>query len=244
MFTVRERERVRRALLELARADTEVMGAAHVGSYVDGGGDRWSDIDINLAIRGGDLRPALERWTGWLYDGFSALHHWDLPAGAAIYRVFLLPGWLEVDLGFRPESDFGPKGPHWETVFGQTIAAPPFATPNLDEVLGHAWHHVRLARVCIERGRVWQAVHWINGARDQVIALAATRLGVPAQYAKGAHLLSAEVTEAWESTLVTSLEPKQLRLALGAVVDALAAEAAHHDEAQWLPAELTDLKSL
>jgi len=243
VFTVRERERVRRGLIELARADPEVMGAAYVGSYVDGGGDRWSDIDINLGIRGDDLRPALERWTGWLYDGYSARHHWDLPAGAAIYRVFLLPGWLEVDLGFRPEADFGPKGPHWETVFGQTVPPRSFVTSTLDEVLGRAWHHVRLAYVCIERGLAWQAVHWINGARDQVIALAATRLGVPLQFAKGAHLLPPEVTEALAFTLVTGLAPAELRLALDAVVDSLAAEAARHEGAQWLPAELAALKS-
>lgn len=239
MFTVRERERVRRALLELARADPEVMGAAHVGSYVDGGGDRWSDIDINLGIRGADLRPALERWTDWLYDGFSALHHWDLPAGAAIYRVFLLPGWLEVDLGFRPEADFGPKGPHWDTVFGEAIPATPLPVSSLDDVLGHAWHHVRLARVCIERGRAWQAVHWINGARDQVIALAATRLGLPAFYSKGAHLLPAEVTDSLSPTLVAGLDESELRRALDAVNSALAAEASRHG-ADWLADELKD----
>lgn len=239
MFTVRERERVRRGLLELARADPEVMGAAHVGSFVDGGGDRWSDIDINLGIRGGDLRPALGRWTGWLYDGFSALHHWDLPAGAAVYRVFLLPGWLEVDLGFRPEADFGPKGPHWETVFGPTVPAASPAPSNVDELLGHAWHHLRLARVCVERNRVWQAVHWINGTRDQVIALAAVRLGLPAGYAKGAHLLPPELTEPLASTLVTGLGEAELRHALAALSAVLAAEASRHG-ADWLSLELRD----
>lgn len=239
MFTVRERERVRRGLLELARADPEVIGAAHVGSFVDGGGDRWSDIDINLGIRGEDLRSALARWTGWLYDGYSARHHWDLPAGAAIYRVFLLPGWLEVDLGFRPEADFGPKGPHWETVFGPTAPAGTPTLSNLDDLLGHAWHHLRLARVCIERGKAWQALYWINGARDQVIALGAVRLGLPASYAKGAHLLPPKLTEPLASTLVTGLDPAQLRLALTALIDVLAAEAERHG-AHWLSLELRD----
>jgi hypothetical protein len=239
VFTVRERERVRRALLELARADPEVTGAAHVGSYVDGGGDRWSDIDINLGIRGGGLKPALARWTGWLYDGFSARHHWDLPAGAAVYRVFLLPGWLEVDLGFRPETDFGPKGPHWETVFGEAVPAAPTPVSDVDDLLGHAWHHLRLARVGIERGRAWQALHWINGTRDQVIALAASRLGLPALHAKGAHLLPPELTDPLKATLATGLDEPSLRQAWDHLAEALAAEASRHG-ADWLAAELRD----
>jgi hypothetical protein len=239
VFTVRERERVRRGLLELARADPEVTGAAHVGSFVDGGGDRWSDIDINLAIRGGDLTSALGRWTGWLYDGFSARHHWDLRAGAAVYRVFLLPGWLEVDLGFRPEADFGPNGPHWETVFGQAVPAVTPAAPDPDELIGYAWHHVRLARACIERGRAWQAVYWINGARDQVIALAAARLGLTASHAKDAHLLPASITDELSSTLVTGLDAPSLHHALSGVRQALAAEAGRHG-ADWLAVELRD----
>src|SRR5581483_3584020 len=133
MFTVEERDRVREALVELARNDPAVVGAAHVGSYAGDGGDRWSDIDLTLGVDG-DLRDAIERWTGWLYKDFAALHHWDLPAGQAIFRVFLLPGLLEVDLGFRPVGDFGARGPHWRMVFGEAGETRYPSLPDLDQV--------------------------------------------------------------------------------------------------------------
>src|SRR5690349_5448125 len=107
MFTIEERDRVRARLLELAEADPDVSGAAITGSYAAGGGDEWSDIDLSFGIDG-ELDPALERWTEVLQGEFAAIHDWDLPLGSTIYRVFLLPDWLQVDISFTPASDWGP----------------------------------------------------------------------------------------------------------------------------------------
>jgi len=103
MFTVRERDRVRARLLALAEADVAISGAAITGSHAADGGDEWSDIDLAIAVRG-PLHEALDRWTDWLYRDFDAVHRWDLPAGATVYRVFLLPGSLEADIAFAPEA--------------------------------------------------------------------------------------------------------------------------------------------
>jgi len=101
VFAVAERDRVRERLLEIAGGDAAVVDAAVTGSHASGGGDRWSDVDLAIAVRG-EMGPALERWTGLLYREFAAVHHWDLPVGSTVYRVFLLPGWLEVDIAFTP----------------------------------------------------------------------------------------------------------------------------------------------
>ena len=250
MFAVQERDRVRQRLLDIAEADPAITGAAITGSYALGGADRWSDIDLCFAIDG-SLSASLDQWTARLYRDFAAVHHWDLPSGSTVYRVFLLPECLEVDLGFSPTEDFGPRGPHWRIVFGEAEApqaeapqaeapqaeapqaeAPRAAVPaRHDELAGLAWHHALHARVCIERHRQWQAVHWIGALRDQVFALACLRLGHPTHYAKGAHLLPEPVTAPLEATLVRSLDEAHLRYALHAAVTALAGELEHHDEA-------------
>lgn len=223
MFVVEERDRVQQRLLTLAEADPTIVGAAVTGSLATGDGDRWSDVDLGFAVDG-DLDGAIERWTQRLYRDFAALHHWDLPSGTSIYRVFLLPDWLEIDISFTPAADFGPRGPRWRTVFGETGQPMPTPSPSPDNLVGLAWHHALHARVCLERHRWWQAEYWISALRDQVIALACRRLGYPVSYAKGAHLLPEELTAPLVATLVRSLDEAELRRALAAATTALVAE--------------------
>ncbi|MEU9169012.1 hypothetical protein AB0D34_14615 [Streptomyces sp. NPDC048420] len=226
MFTVEERDRFRKRLLARAEADDTVVGAAFTGSYADHEGDRWSDTDLVLAVRG-DLTPTLDRWTGWLYDDLGARHHWDLSVGAGVIRVFLLPGWLELDLTFAPETEFGPRGPQWRTVFGRPRPLEPFAPPDADTLTGLLWHHALHARACIERGRWWQAEHWISALRDHVITLACLHLDLPSAHAKGAHLLPDDLSAELATTLVRSLAAEELHRALTAVVAAARTELAH-----------------
>lgn len=225
-----ERDRVRERLLELAAADDDVAGAANTGSYVSGSGDEWSDIDLAFAIRG-ELAPALERWTELLYESFAAIHHWDLPFGSTIYRVFLLPNCLEVDIAFTPEAEFGPRGPNWRTVFGETVELAQGGPPASDDLVGLAWHHVLHARACIERGKPWQAEWLIGGVREHVLALACLRLGHTTRFAKGNDLLPSELTAPLEATLVRSLDNDELHRALAAAADALVAELERTDSA-------------
>jgi hypothetical protein len=223
MFSVADRDLTGERLLTLARADPAITGAAVTGSLAAAGGDRWSDLDLAVGVSG-PLGPVIESWTATLYGEFGALHHWDLPSGQAIYRVFLLPGWLEADIAFIPAGQFGPAGPNWRTVFGPVLPASQPAPPDTRELAGRAWHHALHARACIERGMAWQAEYWISALRDLVIALACVRLRHPASYGKGAHLLPPELTEPLLAALITALEPAELRRALGAAATALAAE--------------------
>lgn len=97
MFSPEQREETRRRLLSLAKRDNGVAAAAITGSEAAGTGDAWSDIDLAFGIHG-ELAEALGRWAEILEHDFGARHHWDLPWGSSIYRVYLLPAWLEVDM--------------------------------------------------------------------------------------------------------------------------------------------------
>jgi hypothetical protein len=217
MFAPEERDRVRDQLLARASSDNGIAGAAFTGSLATGEGDRWSDTDLVLAVPG-DLEPVLNRWTRWLYDELGAVHHWDLSAGRRVIRVFLLPGWIELDLTFAPAAEFGPRGPQWRTLFGTAQPLEPAAGPDPRYLAGLVWHHALHARICIERGRWWQAEHWITAIRDQAITLACVRLELPTAYAKGAHLLPVELTAPLETTLVRSLTETELGRALTAAI--------------------------
>jgi hypothetical protein len=242
VFSVEERARVRDLLLARAEADDAVGGAAFTGSVGAGEGDRWSDTDLVLAVRG-DLGVVADRWTRWLYDDLGARHHWDLPAEARIIRVFLLPDWMEIDLNFVPEAGFGPRGPQWRTVFGQAQPLEPFPGPDRRYLTGLMWNSVLHARVSLERERWWQAEYWLSSARDQVIALACLRLDYPAVHAKGAHLLPDDLMARLPPTLVRSLDEPELRRALNAVTSVAVYELQQSDPglARVLSPMLADL---
>lgn len=64
-----------------------------------------------------------------------------------------------------------------------------------------------------------------------MITLACLRLGYPAHYAKGAHLLPGDLTAPLEATLVRSLQEPGLRRALAATITVLTSELQRSDPA-------------
>ncbi|WP_018349392.1 hypothetical protein [Longispora albida] len=223
MFTVEERDAVRARLVELAQADSEVAGAAFTGSYAGNGGDRWSDIDLVLGV-GEGLEAVIGRWTATLASEFGAVHHWDMPAGPSVYRMFLLASGLEVDLGFAPRASFGPRGPAWRQVFGEAAQLEAARVPGLDEIAGMAWHHTFRAWHAIERGQPWQALHWLGETRGQVFALIARRLGVLGGFTVRPDSLPVEVTAPLVASVSQSLAPGELHRALRVVIGVLITE--------------------
>ena len=124
MFTTADRDATWHWLLALARADDDVPAAATTGSGAADESDAWSDVDLAVAVNG-DVAAVMSRWTARLEQDFGAVHHWDLPSGPSVYRVFLLPAGLEVDIAFTPAEHFGPLGPQWRLEFGSAPAFVP-----------------------------------------------------------------------------------------------------------------------
>src|SRR5689334_6178674 len=125
MFSVEDRDRVRDRVLRLAREDKRVCAGAIVGSLALGQEDRWSDIDLTFAVADdSSLNDVLEDWTKVVVGEFGAAQLFDLPSGASVYRVFLLPGSLQFDLSFTPASQFGAIGPKFKLLFGSAVPKP------------------------------------------------------------------------------------------------------------------------
>lgn len=215
MFTSEHRDHVRHRVLEMARADPRVTGGALTGSMSFGAGDDWSDIDVAFGIADGiALMEVLQDWTQVLDREYSIFDFFDLRSGSSIYRVFLLPSGLEVDVGVTPAAEFGARGPHFRPLFGtnQQIEATP--QPSAAYLIGLGWHHVLHSRSCIERNKPWQAEYWISEIRDHTLALACIRLGENAAQGRGIDRLPAAVTDPLAGALVRRLDEPELRRAL------------------------------
>lgn len=225
MFEIAYRDRVRQRVLELAREDARVVAGAVIGSFALTDGDRWSDLDLTFSVPDGtDLTDVLDDWAGALAAQFGSTVLFDLPAGASIYRVFLFPGALQVDLSVTPASQFGARGPSFRLLFGTENAPLPDPSRSPAEMFGMAVHHAVRARVSIERDRAVQAEFWISSLRDEILALGCQRLGLVPWQARGAHMLPRDFTAALENCLVRSFERAELRRALAVSVNALLAE--------------------
>ena len=114
-------------------------------------------------------------------DELDAVHLADLERARTIYRVFLLPDALQFDLSMTPAAQFHPAGPRFRLLFGETapgereVPAPPVARDLFGWGVIYALH----ARSCIERGRFWQAEHYVGAVRDHALSLACLREGCP-----------------------------------------------------------------
>jgi hypothetical protein len=236
VFTPTDRDRVQARVLEWAQTDPRVVAGAVVGSLAKQPGDRWSDLDLTFAVdEGVPVQMVLDDWSERLVKEFDAARLLDLPSGGAIYRVFLLSGCLQFDLSFSPASEFGALGPNFRLLFGTAHEKPFVGPPSARELFGYSVHHAVRARVCIERGRCWQAEYWISSLRDHAMSLACRRLGFPAYYGRGFDDLPEDVRCGYADALVRSLEPVELLRALRSVVEMLLREG---EEAGDLPARI------
>jgi len=218
VFTPEERDALRTALLDRAHADSRVTGAALTGSAARGEEDRWSDVDLFLGIAGdADLAEVIADWTAAMYGEPRCVTHWDVRAGEALYRVFLLESCLQVDIAFTPETGFGARGPAFRVLFGQPADVPLAEPPTVGHIAGLSWLGVLHVHKAIERGRSWEAVHWIGVIHDQVLALAR----LPSEAEPGAYRL--------EQALVATLDASELRRALRVATECLLAEVGRHD---------------
>ena len=204
-----------------------VAGAA-VGSLAVDGGDRFSDLDLTFGIADHvPVADVLNAWTRTLIDEFDAVHLADLERGPTTYRVFLLPDALQFDLSMTPAAQFRPAGPRFRLLFGKTAGKSAVPTPpGAADLFGWGVIYALHARACIERGRVWQAEHYVGAVRDHALSLACLRQGLPAVQARGYDDLSAETLARFEAAHVGAVEPGALRAALAASVLALMGEGA------------------
>lgn len=225
----------------MATEDDRIVAGAAVGSLAIGEGDRYSDVDLTFAVTP-DLPVAtvLDDWTRALAAELDAVPLVDLERDPTMYRVFLLPDALQLDLSMAQASSFRPAGPRFKLLFGETAraeGAPPapvgslfIGTPAIGrDIFGWGVIYALHARACSERGRLLQAEHYVAAVRDHALSLACLREDRTLFHARGFDDLSLETRARIDGSHVGALEPEALRSALGVSVSALLREGTEAD---------------
>jgi hypothetical protein len=238
VFTGKQRDELCGRVLRLGEEHAGVVAGAVVGSLAGGEADEFSDLDLTFAVADeipvGDV---LGDWTKTLTNELAAVRLVDLVRGPTVYRVFLLPGALQLDLSMSPAAEFRPTGPRFRLVFGEMAPGGPdvdrpagslfIDTPAVPlDMYGWGVIYALHARACIERRRLWQAEHYVGAVRDHALSMACLQLGLTVVQARGYDDLPDDVRRRFEPTLVGALEPARLRAALAATVAALMFEGA------------------
>jgi predicted nucleotidyltransferase len=226
MYSNNERTQVRERLVSRALADSRFSGVAVCGSAAVGREDTWSDIDLAFGVApAAGFSTTVADWTADMYDVFGSLHHVEIATGSAVYRAFLLPGTLQVDLNFVPADDFRAHGPKFRLLSGSAREQlPPVTALAPDHYAGMGWLYAMQARSCIGRGKLWQAERMVVGIREQALALTCLRHGLPALHGAGVDQLPQSLLTAYVDCLVGAIDAAELDRAFRAVVTRLLEE--------------------
>jgi hypothetical protein len=248
VFTVGERNAARARLLEMAGADDRIVAGAELGALTTSAGDRWSDLDLTFGVADGTrVEDVLADWTAQVERELGAVHLFDLPFQTTIYRVFLLRSNLQIDLSFTPQADFGARGPKFRLLFGEAVDRDYTPPPPPHHLFGLGVHHAVRGRICVERGRLWQAEYWISALRDEALALASSRHGLEPSYGRGFDGLPTETMGLASAAIVASVEREELLRGLHAAVELLLREAGEipeiRESASKLAPQLRELTS-
>jgi hypothetical protein len=249
MFTVADRDRIRAELLALAESDPRIVAAGEWGSLVDDAGNRWADLDLTFALAEGVAASTVaDDWAARLRAERDVAQLFDLLVGDTLYRVFLYPGALQVDLSWTPRA-IPQRADRFRLLFGTAVERLPGAVVDPRQAFGLAVHDAVRARLGVERGRTWSALWCIDELRNETLALACLRRGLPARFARGFDDLPAAIRSRAAATLPGSVEPAELLRALVAAVDLLldegaelVAEASPHLERDLLALRADELR--
>ena len=222
MFTSQFREEVRDKIISKATSDFRIVSAAVIGSYASGTVDRWSDIDLTFGIDAAyTTNTLLESWTAYIQNEFKGTVLFDVSSGSTVYRVFILPGCLQVDLSFSPAIEFGAMGPHFNLLYGHQYEKPQYPAQPNREIFGYLMHHLLRAKICSERNKFWQAEVWIAEARNYALKLACIAHGLNAYYGRGYDDLPVEIHNLFKESFVRELSGEEISRTLKIVVDGL-----------------------
>lgn len=172
MYSKEYRNKVQSSIITFAKEDVRITDCAIVGSESIGENDEWSDIDLtfgfNMEI---EIPKILLDWNELMAKKFGANVLFDLAFRESIYRVYLLPNALQVDLSFTPTKHFGAITEKFKLIFGEEKNRNSKPVPKLNTIFGYAVLYALKTRCSIEREKFWQAHYFLEKFKENIMTL-------------------------------------------------------------------------
>lgn len=165
-----ERSTILQRIINELRDDDRIIAVLLAGSTAFGFNDRFSDIDLVIITPDDSFEQVCQTWSKWIEKTYRILQSFN---GAEHEHkhifVFLLEGFLEIDLVFEAWSAVSHKHP-WTVAFDKSgqveeklkSLATQEAHSQLSryrENIGSVWYHVTHGAAALKRGKLWRAYY-------------------------------------------------------------------------------------
>lgn len=172
MYPKKTRIEVQKQIIDFAKSDSNIIDCAIVGSESVGNDDKWSDVDLTFGYENdADVNQILRDWSKMMLEVFDANKLFDLSYKESLYRVFLLPNALQVDLSFTPSEHFGAITDNFKLIFGNQRKREFKSLPEINSIAGYTILFALKTRTSTEREKYWQAEYYLSKCRENIMIL-------------------------------------------------------------------------
>jgi predicted nucleotidyltransferase len=188
-------------LVDALRADPRVVGIWAIGSLANNTADRWSDVDLLVAVRDATFTPLVAAWPDFLDQIAPTVFARQLGSPEKPTITAITPQWQRFDLTLTSAADARPHGYQARPLFvrpGETVTAtfaprtPEILRCRLPALTEEFLRVLGLLPVALGRGELIAGLTPVAILRDALIELYRLENGVTRS---GAKHLNTSMTE-------------------------------------------------
>lgn len=212
MYSKEFRSNVQDVIIDLAKRDKRITDCAVVGSEAISQNDDWSDIDLTFGVSDDvDITVILSDWNCIMAKQFDAHVLFDLPHRQSIYRVYLLPNALQVDLSFTPTKYFGALTKKFKLIYGNVKRQEIVPIPEYKTIYGYAVLYALKTRCALERMKVWQSYYYLGKYREYIMQLKCIEVNVDSKDGRGYGDLPTSFLTDIQQSLTSKMDTDSIR---------------------------------
>lgn len=235
-------------LLEALGKDERISGVAIVGSGAEGFDDRYSDIDLSVVVEMEEETPRVfQDWKQWVERLFNVIWYAEAVYGPSnLLHIFLLDGFLELDMGILSFSNLAARRARWRVAFDRSGTIDQIMRESWDQRrkphvrttyqrrLDSIWHFIIRAAVAVKRDQPWAALHELEQIRNRAVELAELHTGLENKHFREMHRMPQAFLAELEQTLLSTTDPRAIMEALKAATRCFFSQARRLDQALGL----------
>ncbi|MFW9922066.1 MAG: nucleotidyltransferase domain-containing protein [Candidatus Thorarchaeota archaeon] len=224
MFSLENRSDILNTISDKLSEDSRISGVILVGSGAYNFKDKYSDIDLAIVSKESEnLAEVFNDWKAIMNNTFSVIHSFETKfAPNSLLHGFYLDNFLEINMGFQPESNIYAKRKDWKIIFDKTGKLEQITQTSWQEaqkrnplnqftsMVDGSWHLINQALVAIARENYWQALYEIESIREYTILIASIDTDLRLKRFQDAEKLPEDLLKDLECSLISALTKEAL----------------------------------